>query len=84
MKTHRIEYPFKYIFNITDRCIELLILRGYIETNKFLNKEIETKLPFSWIDKNLQKKKKRNKSFYIINILAIGCLIYYKFKNNKN
>ena len=84
MKTHRIEYPFKNIFKINDRCIELLIIRGFIETDKFLNKEVDNKLPFSWIDKNLKKKEKKNKTFYIINILTIGFLIYYKFKNNKN
>ena len=57
MKTHKIEYPLKNAFNLNDECIELLIFRGYIETEKFLNGE-NKKLPFSWINKNLKKKKK--------------------------
>ncbi len=57
MKTHRIEYPFKNIFNINENCIELLIIRVYIETDKFLNNGPNKYLPFSWIEKNLQKKK---------------------------
>ena len=81
MKTHKIEYPLKYAFNIKDECIELLIFRGFIETDKFLNND-NKKLPFFWIDKNLKKKEKKiiKKTFYLINILFFGfCFVI----NNK-
>ena len=81
MKTHKIEYPLKYVFNITDECIELLIFRGFIETEKFLNdnnNKLPLLLPFSWIDKNLKKKeKKNNKFFYIINLLFYTTALFY-------
>ena len=69
MKTHKIEYSIKNIFNINDNCVELLIFRGFIEGEKFLNGE--KNLPFEWIDKNLKKKNKKNKSLYLINLFFI-------------
>jgi hypothetical protein len=77
MKTHKIEYPLKYIFNINDNCIELLMIRGYIETDHFFNNKNNKTLPFSWIDKKLNKKEKKNKSIYIINLLFILCAYVY-------
>ena len=81
MKTHKIEYPYKHLFTINDNCIELLIIRGYIETEQFLNNEIDDKkLPFVWIPKNLQKKEKTNKSFYYINFALISWYIIWTCK----
>ena len=79
MKTHKIDYPLKNMFSINDKYIELLIIRGFIETDKFLNNTDSTnKFPLYWIDKNLKKKEKKNKCFYIVNILTIiAFYIYY-------
>lgn len=80
-KTHKIEYPLKYAFSIKDKCIELLMIRGFIETDKFFRTEQSDTL--FWIDKNLQKKTvvKRNKCFYIINLLSIGIYFIMNYNN---
>ena len=76
MKTHKIEYPLKYAFSVNDECIELLMIRGFIETEKFLNEDNKS-LPFSWIDKNLKNKNKNNKSFYLVNLIFFGYCIFF-------
>jgi hypothetical protein len=77
MKTHKINYPLKHIFSINDNSIELLIIRGFIETDLFLNNNTNNNNPFSWIDKHLQKKEKKDKKLYIINIITIGLYMMY-------
>ena len=86
MKTHKVEYPLKYIFNVNDECIQLLLIRGYIETDKFLNNDTQHKnLPFIWINKNLDKKeneknKHKNKSFYFVNLTIMSLYILLTYK----
>ena len=81
LKTHKIEYPLKYAFSLNDKCIELLMIRGFIETDDFFITGQSNTL--CWIEKNLQKKivVNKNKCFYIINLLSIGIYFIMNYNN---
>lgn len=78
--THKIDYPLKYKFSINDDLIELLMIRGYIETEEFLNSLENNSKTICWIDKNLERKEKPNRCFYVVNILTIGIYIFMNYK----
>ena len=61
IETHNVNYDSKHIFTMTDNCPELLIIKGAIEMEQFLNNKHISSLPLKWY-----KNNKNNKNNQII------------------
>jgi len=69
LKTHEIDYPITKKFWLNDPYLELLIIRGAIESFDFFTNNTNNKnLPIEWIDKNYKKSEIQ---YYKINIQYI-------------
>ena len=80
IETHNVNYNSNHIFTFTDTCPELLIIKGAIEMEQFLNNKHITSLPIKWYTNSKNNKmNNHNNKYKITNIFLLLMFIIMLF-----
>jgi len=81
-RLYEVEYPWRFIINPRDSCIEALALRGAILMNRFLQGQSCDSI--AWLEKNQNKKHLRaliKRNYYFRLLIApviLGGIVFYR------